>query len=113
MSSPFHEEFRALRKSRRVTQVQLAEQSGVAQSTISDLERGKDGATLRTLNSLLEALEGHLEVRGDEDKGLGIDALPPRIASIVTRLVQAHPHLSDDTLYLLEAMLKRAERQQQ
>jgi len=40
----------------RMTQAQLAERSGVAQSDISDFERGKGNPTVQTLGKLAAAL---------------------------------------------------------
>jgi transcriptional regulator with XRE-family HTH domain len=50
-----------LRKLRSVTQVELARQLGVAQPTLSGLERRSD-FQLSTLRDYIEALGGHLEI---------------------------------------------------
>jgi DNA-binding Xre family transcriptional regulator len=50
-----------LRKARHVTQVQLAEQLGIAQGNVSRLE-GRSDVYLSTLRSYVEALGGHLEI---------------------------------------------------
>lgn len=48
---------RALRKSRQLTQVQLASLLGVKQNTVSDLETGKnDGMSAHTLEALCRVL---------------------------------------------------------
>lgn len=45
-----------LRKRKKLTQVELAEMSGVEQATISRIERGSDAVTLRTLRQIADAL---------------------------------------------------------
>jgi DNA-binding Xre family transcriptional regulator len=50
-----------LRRSRRVTQVQLAETLGISQGNVSRLERRSD-VYLSTLRAYVEALGGHLEI---------------------------------------------------
>lgn len=45
-----------IRKRRGLTQVELAEMSGVEQATISRVERGSDAVTLRTLRQIADAL---------------------------------------------------------
>jgi transcriptional regulator with XRE-family HTH domain len=47
---------RTLRRARAMTQVELSEASGVAVSTIVDIERGKAEPQIRTLRSLAAAL---------------------------------------------------------
>ena len=57
-----------VRKSRHVTQVQLAGALGISQGNVSRLE-GRSDVYLSTLRSYVEALGGHLEVTavfGDE-----------------------------------------------
>lgn len=64
-----------LRKRKRLTQVELAEMSGVEQATISRIERGSDAVTLRTLRQIADAL--HVSV-GDlflEDRTAAESAL--------------------------------------
>ena len=46
-----------LRRARGLNQDDLAEMAGVKQSTISKIERGYDGVTLRVLKQLAGALE--------------------------------------------------------
>lgn len=46
-----------LRKLKGWNQTMLAEAAGLEQSTISKIENGWDGATLRSLNYIAEALE--------------------------------------------------------
>lgn len=50
-----------LRRSRHVTQVQLAEELGISQGNVSRLE-GRSDVYLSTLRSYVQALGGHLEV---------------------------------------------------
>jgi DNA-binding Xre family transcriptional regulator len=50
-----------LRRSRHVTQVQLAEELGISQGNVSRLE-GRSDIYLSTLRSYVQALGGHLEV---------------------------------------------------
>lgn len=45
-----------LRRDRQLTQEQLAELSGLSQQFISNLERGKQNATIDTLDALAHAL---------------------------------------------------------
>jgi len=58
-----------LRRSRQVTQVQLAEELGIAQGNVSRLEARSD-IYLSTLRSYVQALGGHLEIAAvfDDDK---------------------------------------------
>ncbi len=53
---------RELRAERNLSQVQLAELLGVEQPTISRLERHAGNMLLRTLNSVIQALGGKLDV---------------------------------------------------
>lgn len=46
-----------IRTERGLTQDDLAEMSGLKQSTISKIERGYDGVTLRTLHRIAEVLQ--------------------------------------------------------
>lgn len=46
-----------LRKKKNLTQTQLAQIAGVAQSTISDLEDGTNSPRLKTLDKIATALE--------------------------------------------------------
>jgi len=48
---------KSLRKLKGWNQAMLAEAAGLEQSTISKIENGWDGATLRTLKLIAEALE--------------------------------------------------------
>jgi DNA-binding Xre family transcriptional regulator len=50
-----------LRRSRHVTQVQLADELGISQGNVSRLE-GRGDIYLSTLRSYVEALGGHLEI---------------------------------------------------
>lgn len=63
----------ALRMSRGMTQVQLAEQSGIAQSTIARLERGIDGKSIEKMTmingyALAKALRCRMEDLLDPEK---------------------------------------------
>lgn len=53
--SPIGERIRALRKARKLTQIQLAERLAIDQSTLSDIERGA-GFSAVTLVALCQAL---------------------------------------------------------
>jgi len=46
-----------IRKERGLTQIELAERAGVDQSTISKIENGNDGVTLRQMRDLADALD--------------------------------------------------------
>ena len=48
---------RAAREARLLTQIELAERSGVNRSTISDLESGSRNALFRTIHQLAAALD--------------------------------------------------------
>jgi transcriptional regulator with XRE-family HTH domain len=48
---------RTLRRARAMTQQQLSERSGVAVSTIVDIERGRAEPQIRTIRRLAEALD--------------------------------------------------------
>ena len=52
------------RRGKRLTQQQLAELSGVAQATISNVERGVSSVTLPTLLRILAALQLELILQG-------------------------------------------------
>lgn len=57
-----------LRLDRGLTQVQLAERSGIDQSEISKIERGVKRANEDTLARLTEALDAHLEIVPNETR---------------------------------------------
>ncbi|CRL10806.1 helix-turn-helix domain-containing protein [Phaeobacter italicus] len=59
-----------LRKLKGWNQTTLAEASGLEQSTISKIERGWDGATIRSLSYIAEALEVPLYQLFVDDKEL-------------------------------------------
>jgi DNA-binding XRE family transcriptional regulator len=63
-------DLRALRKERGLTQNELAARSGVAQSEISRIERGRGNPTHATLAILLAALGARLSVVRDGGGGL-------------------------------------------
>ena len=50
------QKLRLLRREKALSQLDLVEMTGVAQATLSDLERGKRGARASTLRKLAEAL---------------------------------------------------------
>jgi len=54
------ENLRLIRKARGLNQTQLAEIAGVEQSTVSKVETGWDGVTLRNLRKLAQALDVQL-----------------------------------------------------
>ncbi|MBX3487435.1 MAG: helix-turn-helix domain-containing protein [Candidatus Paracaedibacteraceae bacterium] len=53
---------RELRVQKGFTQKQLAERVGVWQETISNVERGSDGAKLETVFALLSVLDYEIEI---------------------------------------------------
>ncbi len=65
----------ALRKERNRTQRELAEASGLLQKSVSLLERSPERATVRTLFSLLTALDAEVVIRSR--KGNGADGFRP------------------------------------
>jgi DNA-binding XRE family transcriptional regulator len=60
-------ELRASRKSAGLTQSQLAEKSGVTQSEISRIEKGRYSPRLATLFSLARALNKDFVITGTKD----------------------------------------------
>ena len=50
------ERLRGARKDRKVTQVELAERTGVAHSTVVRIERGQTGPRIETVRAFAEAL---------------------------------------------------------
>jgi transcriptional regulator with XRE-family HTH domain len=70
MSTP-GERIRALRKTRRMTQVQLAATLGIDQSTVSDIERGASFSA-SALQALVEVLgtTGRYIMRGGDESDL-------------------------------------------
>lgn len=65
----------AIRKSRGLSQTELAELANVEQPTISRIERGFDGVTLRVLKQLAEALDISLHDLLSDDRTAAEDAL--------------------------------------
>ena len=64
---------RALRDARRLkslTQQQLADLAGVAQPTVSNLERGMSRVSLKTILRILAALKLELILQSRESQGL-------------------------------------------
>lgn len=73
-----------IRKAKKITQIQLAEMSGVTQPTISRAERGDDGITVGTYRACAEALGVTLIELFADDRSAGqemllsaFDRLPP------------------------------------
>ena len=48
-----------LRRKRCITQVELAKRCGLHQNYISEIEHGKRNVTLRVIETIAKALEGH------------------------------------------------------
>ena len=70
------ENLRTLRAARGLTQKQLADSSGVPQSTISQLETGqRDNATLATLHAVAKGLGCPVEDLVRDDAAVPDDAL--------------------------------------
>lgn len=57
------------REELHLSQMELADQTGVSQADISRLERGKGNPTLETMKKLLGALQLKLAVQRDEPHG--------------------------------------------
>ena len=53
----FGQRVRALRKERGWRQIDLAEQAGISENYVSDLELGRKEVCLRTIEALSEALD--------------------------------------------------------
>ena len=51
------------RKLRDMTQVDVSKKSGVSQSDISKLERGKSNPTIKMLERLAESMDMHVEIQ--------------------------------------------------
>jgi transcriptional regulator with XRE-family HTH domain len=64
-----------IRKRRGLTQVQLAEMSGVEQATISRIERGSDAVTVRGLRQIADALHVSVADLFLEDRDAAENAL--------------------------------------
>jgi HTH-type transcriptional regulator/antitoxin HipB len=60
------------REERRWTQMQLAEQAGLRQATISMIERGERPAKLESILAVLAALDLELRI-GERTKGQDVD----------------------------------------
>lgn len=54
-----------LRKSKKMTQAELAERSGLGQGHIARLEAGKYGATIDVLSSIAGAMDSKVEIIGN------------------------------------------------
>ena len=67
MNFPPASDIKRIRKSLDITQTELAAASGVSQSTIAKIERGRMSASYDTVVKLFETLDG---MRGDEKKDL-------------------------------------------
>ena len=65
----------SIRKSKGLSQTDLAEMAGVEQPTISRIERGYDGVTLRILRQLADALGITVYELLSEDRNEAEDAL--------------------------------------
>lgn len=57
------EAFLNARKLRDMTQVDVSKKSGVSQSDISKLERGKSNPTIKMLERLAESMDMHVEIQ--------------------------------------------------
>lgn len=66
---------KSLRRARGLNQKELAEMAGVEQSTISKIERGFDGVTLRVLKQLADALRADVTELISEDRSQAEQAL--------------------------------------
>jgi transcriptional regulator with XRE-family HTH domain len=56
----FGKRVRELRKERRWRQIDLAEQAGISENYVSDLELGRKEVCLRTIEALSEALGSNI-----------------------------------------------------
>jgi predicted XRE-type DNA-binding protein len=65
VAAPLGMQMRALRQSKMVSQRQLSDLTGMAQSTISDVERAAVNVTLETVERYLAALGARLSVVAD------------------------------------------------
>lgn len=54
---------RALRKMSRMTQVELARRAGLERTSITNIERGNQILTERTINAIADAMGYRVEVR--------------------------------------------------
>lgn len=65
-----NETIRKLRKKAGLTQVQMAERSGVGLRFAKELERGKPTVRMDKVNQVLELFGYHIEAKIDERDGL-------------------------------------------
>jgi transcriptional regulator with XRE-family HTH domain len=54
------ERLKFIRESRKITQVELAEGSGLTQATIANLEGGRKDPSIQTLEKIAKALDVHI-----------------------------------------------------
>lgn len=80
MNFPPASDIKRIRKSLDVTQMELAAASGISQSTIAKIERGRMSASYETVVRLFETLEG---MRKDEKRDLtAADVASDRVVTV-------------------------------
>lgn len=76
-AAQLQQHFRSLRKSRSLTQADLARQLGVAQPRIAVLEKNPNAMTVEVLFKLLKALDVQLVLRDEHPETKGRTPLLP------------------------------------
>lgn len=99
---------RSIRRRARLTQTELAERLGVAQSWVSDRERGIRKCSVDELMDWAEACDVQvavLTVPSVGDLGEALSAAPPADLALVLELLQTLPDASAETRASLQAIL--------
>lgn len=116
--TPFGEAMRDLRKTRGVSQKEMARAIGVSPAYLSALEHGKKGVPSF---DLLQRIAGYFNVIWDEadelfrlarssDPKVALDTagLPPEYTAFANRLSREIRHLGPETIRLLSDVLEKA-----
>jgi transcriptional regulator with XRE-family HTH domain len=105
---------RARRQELRLTQEQLSEQTGVTQSTISQLERGEQIPTLRSLVVLAKALDVPIDwllgVEADRS-GEAISSTDTLEAEIIEQFRRVDPSRQQEVADLFRAIVNLCSKQ--
>lgn len=105
LTSQLQQLLKSLRKSRQMTQAQLARQLGVVQSRVADIEREPGNVSVEQLMNVLAMLGAQLVVRETEPSTLpGAPGRPP------DKQAPAQPVSPDDKLLQEGASPSRQER---
>ena len=85
------ERLKKLRKERRISQVELSNMSGVAQQTISNIERGRNEPSADSLRMLAVALGVSVSELLGEDMLLSDHKLTPREFTMISEFRKLNP----------------------